>query len=360
MEKMKVAVIGTGNVAEMHAKAYLDDPNTELIAVCGRHGDNAKRFAERFGIPSYYTSLDEMLAVPEIEAVSVATANADHCPSSIAALNAGKHVLVEKPMALTLAEAERMMEAANRNGKLLMVGMKYRFTPGFQLLRDLVASGEFGELYYSELMAHRRHGHPGGTFAIKKDAGGGILFDCGSHFLDDYYFVAGKPKAVSVYCANYNKLGMRPGIKDPRYYVSKASDGTEPNEVEDCSLSMIRYEDGSVVSMPLSFTLNIEAPEGEEWGYRFCGTKMGAGWNDKSENLKLFSDFHGYLTNTSFNMRMSMDYWDEFALEVKNFYGAIRGTEECLSPGEDGVEIMRVLEALYKSAETGHEVIIER
>uniref|UniRef100_S0DGQ4 Putative oxidoreductase n=1 Tax=termite gut metagenome TaxID=433724 RepID=S0DGQ4_9ZZZZ len=358
MEKIKAGVIGTGNVAEMHAQALKNNPDAELVAVCGRHGDNAERFAERFGIPHAFTGLGEMLAMPELEAVCVATANADHGPSSIAALNAGKHVIVEKPMALSYAEAQEMEEAARRSGKLLMVGMKYRFTRDFQLLRDLVASGEFGELYYSEMWAHRRHGHPGGTFASKKDAGGGILFDCGSHFLDDYYFVAGKPKAVSVYCANYNKLGMRPDMKDPRYYVSRASDGTEPNEVEDVSLSMIRYDNGSVLNMPLSFTLNIEAKNGEEAGYRFCGTKMGAGHDDVE--MKLFSDFHGNMTNTTFYTPMVHNYEEEFKLEIANFLGAIRGTEECLSPAEDGVEIMRVLEALYESAETGHEVVIKR
>ncbi|MDR1510190.1 MAG: Gfo/Idh/MocA family oxidoreductase [Synergistaceae bacterium] len=358
MEKVNVGIIGTGNVAEMHAQAYVNNPNANLIAVCGRHGDNAKRFAERFGVPKAFTSLEEILAVPELKAVSVATANSDHGPSTIAALNAGKHVIVEKPMALSCDEARLMHEAAERSGKLLMVGMKYRFTKDFQLLRDMVANGEFGELYYAEMWAHRRHGHPGGTFAIKADAGGGILFDCGSHFLDDYYFVAGKPKAVSVYCANYNKLGMRPGIRDARFYISRASDGTEPNEVEDLSLSVIRYDNGSVMNMPLSFALNVEAKNGEEAGYRFCGTKMGAAHDD--ESLKLFSDLHGYMTNTSFYTSMVHNYLEEFEMEMINFLGAIRGAEECLSPSEDGVEVMRVLEALYKSAETGHEVIIER
>lgn len=358
MRKVKVGIIGTGNVAEMHAQAYQNDPHAELIAVCGRHGNNAEKFAQRFDIPHVFTSLEEMLAMPELEAVSVTTANSDHAPSTIAALKAGKHVIVEKPMALSLAEAQEMHNTAQKCGKLLMVGMKYRFTKDFQLLRDMVANGEFGDLYYAEMWAHRRHGHPGGTFAIKKEAGGGILFDCGSHFLDDYYFVAGKPKAVSVYCANFNKLGMRPGIKDRRFYISRASDGTEPNEVEDLSVSMVRYDNGSVLSMPLSFTLNIEAPEGEEAGYRFCGTRMGAGHNDKE--LKLFSDLHGYMTNTTFYTSMAHSYLEEFEMEVANFLGAICGEQECLSPSEDGVEIMRVLEALYRSAELKHEVVIER
>lgn len=276
-------------------------------------------------------------------------------------MKAGKDVIVEKPMATSYADAQEMHRVSKETGKLLMVGMKYRFTKDFQLLRELVASGEFGELYYTELWAHRRHGHPGGTFASKKDAVGGILFDCGSHYLDDYYFVAGKPKAVSVYCQNYNKLGMRPGCRDVRGYISRASDGTEPNEVEDLSISMIKYDNGSTLVMPLSFTLNIEAKFFEDSGFRFCGTKMGASKMDSDgDQFKIYSQLHGYMTNTTFYSDFRHVYLDEFIEEYKNFAGALNGTEECLSPAEDGVEVMRVLEALYKSAETGHEVIIER
>lgn len=355
---MQVGIVGTGNAAQRHFAAYTN-AGIQVNAVCGRHGDNALRFAEKYGIPNYYNNLEDFMIDPAIKAVSIVTANASHCNDAIAAMRAGKDVLVEKPMATTLSDAEKMLAVSKETGRTLMVGMKYRFSPDYKLLRDLVEKGDFGELYYSEIYDYRRHGHPGGSFASSTQAGGGVLFDSGVHFLDAYYFVAGKPRALSVNCVNYNKLGLQPEIKDLRPYISASSAGNEANEVEDLSISMIRFENGPTLIMPLSYALNVAGKNSEDSGYRFCGTKMGAA-KKTGEGLRVFGQLGGYMTDTSFFSPLERSSQELFNAEIAHFCSVVAGEEKSISPAEDGVEIMRILEALYKSAQEGHEVIIAK
>ena len=165
MEKLKIGVIGVGNIAECHIQAYKKNPHVELYAFCDINEERLKAKGEHHGVTRLYTDKDQMLAeLPELDAVSVCTWNSAHAPCAIAALNAGKHVLVEKPMAANAEEARAMQEAAERGGKLLMVGFVRRYGNDAKILKDFIGNDFFGDMYYAKATYLRRNGNPGGWF----------------------------------------------------------------------------------------------------------------------------------------------------------------------------------------------------
>ena len=219
MKKLKIAVIGVGNISECHISAYLANPNVELYAFCDIDPVRLKEKGERYGISRLYTSEAEMLReLPELDAVSVCVWNCNHAQCAIMALEAGKTVLCEKPMATSAAEAEKMLEAAKRSGKLLQIGFVCRFGRDCAVIEDLRDQDFFGELYYAKATYLRRHGNPGGWFCDKSRSAGGPLIDLGVHVIDLTRYLMGNPRPVSVYGVTFQKLQNRPDVKDSIEY----------------------------------------------------------------------------------------------------------------------------------------------
>ena len=352
MKKWKIAVIGVGGISEMHIASYLRNPDVELYAFCDINEKRLHEMGEKYGISRLSTDKDEMLrALPEIDAVSVCTWNSAHAPCAIAALNAGKHVLCEKPMATCAAEAQEMLDAAKKAGKLLMVGFVRRYERGSTLLRQLVSQDFFGELYYAKATYLRRNGNPGGWFGDKSRSAGGPLIDLGVHVIDLTRYLMGNPRPVSVYGATFQKLFNRPNIITPKAYNSTSAGPNDICDVEDLASAMIRFDNGAVLQVEASFSLNLKEDTGS---VQLFGTKGGA---RLSPELELYSEMNGVMTNVtpvcppeSFNL--------EFQEEINHFVHCFSTGEPCRSPAEDGVQIMRILDAVYESGRTGHEVIL--
>ena len=207
MEKLRIAIIGTGGISNCHTNGYKAIADKcEIVAVCDLDEEKAKNYASNYGVPAYYTDFNEMFSKENIDAVSVCTWNSSHKPATIAALNAGCHVLCEKPMAMNTQEAQEMLECAKKNGKLLMVGFVRRFGNDADLIRKFCDGGTLGDLYYAKASYLRRNGCPGGWFGDKEYSGGGPLIDLGVHVIDLVRFLAGNPKPVSAYGVTYNNL----------------------------------------------------------------------------------------------------------------------------------------------------------
>ena len=249
MTKVRLGIIGVGNIAECHINGYLHNPDVELYAFCDINEKRLKAKGEKYGVTRLFTDKDEMLKLKEIDAVSVCTWNAAHAECSIAALNAGKNVLCEKPMAMNAEQALAMQAAAEKSGKLLMIGFVRRYGNDCKILKDFIDNGYMGDIYYTKATYLRRNGCPGGWFGDKSRSGGGPLIDLGVHVIDLTRYLAGCPKPVSVFGATFNKLGNRPGIKkDPGFY--RASDtGKDIFDVEDFASAMVRYDNGMVLSI---------------------------------------------------------------------------------------------------------------
>ncbi len=354
MSKIKVAIVGTGSISGVHIKSYLALPDEfELYALCDINESRLKAKGEKYGITRLFTDEAEMLAsLPEIDAVDVCTWNAAHAPCTIMALNAGKHVFCEKPMAMNVEEAVAMKEAAEKNGKLLMIGFVRRFGRDCDILKDFIAGGTLGDIYYAKAHYLRRNGNPGGWFGNTALSGGGPLIDLGVHVIDLARYVMGNKKPVSVYGVTYKKLGNRPNIKGTKAYLSAGAANADVCDCEDFASALIRFEDGSVISVEASFSLNIKKDVGK---LEFFGDKGGAMIDDK---LYIFTDMNGYLVNVDLDAKSTFSFDTDFTKEFKNFADAINGTAECRNPADDGIAMMQILRAIYKSAELGHEVLI--
>lgn len=352
MEKIKIGIIGVGSISEVHIGGYLADNRCEIYAFCDINEDTLKKKGEKYGVTRLYTDKDEMLReCPEIDAVSVCTWNAAHAECTIAALNAGKHVICEKPMAMNAQEAEAMKEAAERNNKLLMIGFVRRYGKDCAVTKDFIDAGDFGELYYAKATYLRRAGAPGGWFGRKEYSGGGPLIDLGVHVIDLSRYLAGNPKPISVYCATFNKLGRRENLKLNDVWGN--ANGFGEFNVEDFASALIRFENGFVISLEASFSLNVKD---EVATIQLFGTKAGALLNPE---LEIITEKNNYLTNVSFAASTSLSFDGLFEGEIKHYLDCIVDGANCISPAEDGVMLMKILDAAYKSAETGHEVIIE-
>ena len=353
-KKIKVAIVGTGNISESHIHGYLNNPNVELYAFCDIRKERLEEMGKKYGVTRLYTDEAEMLkALPEIDAVSVCTWNSAHAPCTIAALRAGKHVLCEKPMATNAAEAREMLRAAKENGKLLMIGFVRRFGNDCKIIKDFVDNGFFGDIYYTKATYIRRNGSPGGWFGNKEFSAGGPLIDLGVHITDLTRYIMGDPKPISVYGATFYKLGDRRELKDKKGYVASSSRGDKDVfNVEDLATALIRYDNGAVVSIEASFSLNTKKDEGK---IEFFGTKAGAKLDPE---LELYTDINGYMTNVDLCMPTALSFNGLFENEINHYVDCIINNTECLAPAEDGVTLMEILDAIYESARTGHEVII--
>jgi len=352
MAKIKIGIIGTGSISEQHIEAYQNNENVELYAFCDINEERLKFMADKYKITRTFTDMNEMLSLKEIDAVSVCTWNSAHAPCTIAALNAGKHVLCEKPMSVSQEDAQAMKEAAEKNSKLLMIGFVRRYGNDCGILKEFIESDYFGEIYYAKATYLRRNGNPGGWFGDKSRSGGGPLIDLGVHVIDLVRFLMGNPKPVSVYGATFKKLDDRRNIKGKKQYIASRTTNNDICDVEDLASAMIRFDNGALLSIEASFSLNIKKDEGK---IELFGTKGGAKLDPE---LELYTEVNDYMADVKLDAETSLSFDGLFAKEIDHFVSCITDKIPCKSPAQDGIEIMAILDAIYESAATGHEVVL--
>lgn len=353
MKKLKVAVIGVGNISYWHITSYLNNPDVEIVAFCDINPETLRRRGEEFGVTALFESYDEMLQkVPEIDLVSVCTWNNAHAAAAIAALNAGKHVLCEKPMAMNAVQAEEMRRAAEQNGKLLQVGFVRRFGQDAAVILDFAEGGNLGEVYFARASYVRRNGNPGGWFGNKALSGGGPLIDLGVHVIDLVRYLMGNPKPVSVYGTTFRKLGNRKNIRTPRAYSATVTSNGDVCDVEDLAAALIRFDNGAVLDVQAGFSLNLGK---DETNIELFGTKGGVKLDPE---FRLYTEMNDYLADVSLAASTGFDFERAFQSEIDSFVGAAQGKHPLRASADDGVELMKILDAVYRSAETGHEVLI--
>ncbi|XEC97725.1 Gfo/Idh/MocA family protein [Paenibacillus tarimensis] len=350
MTTLKIAVIGAGSISEAHLQAYANNQEAEIYAICDLNEERAKEKADKYGASLVFTDYKELLSLPEIHAVSICTWNDSHAAISIAALDAGKHVLCEKPLCQTVEEALQVEEAVRRSGRLLQVGFVRRYNSNSQILKQWIDQGELGDVYYAKASCLRRLGNPGGWFSDKARSGGGPVIDLGVHIIDICWYLMGKPKVKSVSANTYNKLGNRSNIRNLSFY--KAADyDAERNDVEDVANALIRFENGASLLVDVSFTLHAKK---DEISVKLFGDKGGA---ELEPELMLVSEKFDTILNVAPQVdHLSFDFYSSFCNEINHFIDSTLGRTETLSPVEDGVELMKMLCAIYASAKEGREI----
>ena len=209
MEKLRIGIIGTGGIAHSHARAYKNFEDVEVVAGADIIPGKARAFMDEFGWTdaAAYETCEELCARDDIDAVSVCTYNSQHAACAIPALLSGKHVLLEKPMAITLQQGLDIMAAEKESGKIVSIGFQPRYGANFQKVKEIISSGQLGDVYYVQTGGGRRRGIPGGTFIDKEKAGVGALADIGCYALDFALNSIGYPKPLTVSAVAYDYFG---------------------------------------------------------------------------------------------------------------------------------------------------------
>jgi predicted dehydrogenase len=335
-----VGVVGMG-IGQMHIANYLTTPNCRLAALCDADAGRVAEVARERGVEPTFTDADEMFRSGEIDAVSICTPNAYHAPMSIAALEAGLHVLCEKPMAMSTAEAQRMIDAADKAGKVLSIHFNHRMSPYVHAMKNYVESGDLGDIYFARTIWHRRRGIPARPgFVSKEKAGGGAMIDLGVHQLDQALFVMGHPKVKSLTAQVYTKF-------------AEADVPHMEMDVDDFSVAFIRFENGATLEMEISWASHHDTDENRL--LQLYGTEGGArrylvDYAGGPQDLSIYRRRHGALTEEHVTSP------PESTNVQADFIESIRTGKAPLCTAEHGLVTMKILDALYESSRTGREV----
>ena len=273
MEKVRIGVIGCGGIANgKHMPAEKKNPNAEMVAFCDIIEERAIKANKEYGneTSKVYTDYKELLKDKTIDAVLVLTHNSEHCRITVDALNAGKHVLCEKPMAMNYEEAKKMIEARDRSGKILTIGYQNRFRKEAMYLKDLADQDYFGEIYYAEAIAIRRRAVPTwGVFIDEEKQGGGPLIDIGTHALDLTLFAMNNYEPAYCVGKTYHKLNKQTGTGN-----AWGDWDTEKFTAEDSAFGFVVMKNGATINLRSSWALNYANPL--EAATTVCGDKAGA------------------------------------------------------------------------------------
>ena len=351
---IKFGIVGVGGIASMHIDNIITGkcPGLKIVAMADRKEARRKWAAEKVPEAKIFNEGADLIKSRLCEAVLIAVPHYQHPELTIMALQNGLHVMCEKPMAYNTAEAIAMKEAAEKNGKLLMIGFVLRFSNEAKIAKDLIDKDLLGDIYYAKARYIRRHGNPGGWFSDIERSGGGPVIDIGVHVIDLTRYLMGLPKPVSVYAVADRKLGRRDYLKNHVDWAPLNASPSDPDTVEDFATALIRYDNGAVLSLETTYDINMP----DDNTRLLCGTKGGLEIGDRE--MILYNDTNGFLSDVKINKRNYKEAGDFFVEELAHFVDCINNGTKCKNPAEDGIEIMKILDAIYESAKTGHEVIL--
>lgn len=351
-KKIRVGIIGMGTIGAVHAEAYLANAaEAELTAICDMNEARLRAQGEKHGVKQLFTDYRQLLR-SEVDAVSVCVGNVLHCGTAVAASKAGKHVLLEKPMAMNAREGAQIVAAARRVRKVLQMGMVQRQNAEAQVVREYVRDGLLGDIYHIHVLLRRRRGIPGlgGWFTTKSMSGGGPLIDIGVHYLDAAMFMSGLWKPTAVSAATYAKFGKP--MKNYRYVGMWAG---PPNyrgvfNVEDSAAGFVRFAGGATLTFEVTWAVNAE----DESSIDILGDKGGVRVFD-GKPLRLFAEFGERIADISPKFPPVANV---FHRQIATFLAACRGECPPAASGEEGLTLMKLMDAIYASARRQAEVRI--
>lgn len=341
MSKVKIGLIGTGFVGDIHAAAYRSVPDAEVVAVASPTPGKAKAFAEDRGIPKAFQDYRDLLANPDIQLIDLCAPNYLHAEITIAAAKAGKHVICEKPLCRTLDEADRMIEACRAAGVLLMYAEELCFAPKYVRAKKLVEEGALGRAFLVKQSEEHFGPHMPWFWDIEK-SGGGVLLDMGCHSIEYARWIFGKPPVKSVFA----NLGVRVHADKTRG--------------EDHSLCIVEYAGGLVGLAENSWA----KPGGVDDRVEIYGS---GGFTRadllRGSALVTYSEpGYGYAvekaaTTKGWTFTMFEEIWNYgFPQELTHFVRCVQGLEAPVETGEDGREVLKIICAAYESAGTGRRI----
>ena len=358
--KVRIGIIGCGGIANgKHMPALKKIEEAEMVAFCDIIEERAVKAAKEFGVEGakVYTDYRKLLEDESIESVHVCTPNRSHSFITIDALEAGKHVMCEKPMAKTYAEAKKMYETAQRTGKKLTIGYQQRWRPDSLYLKEACDNGDLGDIYYGRAIALRRRAVPTwGVFLNEYEQGGGPLIDIGTHALDLTLWMMDNYKPKMVVGTTFEKLknqkdcGNAWGDWDPEKFT-----------VEDAAFGFIVMENGATIMLESSWALNIRNPK--EAITMICGTEGGADMFD-GLNINFVKNGRQCVLKPDLDAGGVAFYdgdgdEDPSVLEARAWLDAVINDREPRTKASQALVVTQILEAIYESAKTGKPIYFD-
>lgn len=331
--RIRAAVVGLG-IGRDHIKGFRRHPHCDVVAIADPNQELRAEVSRALRVPAAYPDLQTLLDSERPDVVSLAVPNHLHAPLTIQAMEAGAHVLCEKPMAHTLQDAQRMQAAAERTGRRLMINFSFRFSATARALKGVVDDGKLGDIYYARSVWHRRDGIPGrtGWFSDRVRSGGGPLIDLGVHRLDLALWLMGYPRPVSVSAVDFNARG-----------TERMGTGFT---VEDMAAAFIRLDSGAVLSLEASWIGHIR--ERELMETRLVGTRGGLKqWNLK-EGYEFAAEY--YTTGPKGPVNQPIARRQQAEPSQYEFVDAILADRPHPAPGTEGLVVQEILDAIYRSA----------
>ncbi len=365
-KKVRIGFIGCGWIAGAHIKALLKQPDVEIVAGADLIPGKAKAFFEEYGVENVktdYASHKEMLADKSLnlDAVTICTYNRQHAQPAIDSLNAGLHVLLEKPFTVTLDEAVEVMKAEKASGKILSIGFQPRMDANMKMIKKIVESGQLGQVYYIQTGGGRRRGIPtpfGTTFIEDKTAGLGALGDIGCYSLDMVLNAIGYPKPLTVSGYKSAFFGTDPNYSN--YVATGHPEYAKLFGVDDFAAAFIRLEGGIVLDFRIAWAMNLDTPGdtiimGTKGSLRVPSTEC---WNGTVGGpMVLYHEVCGEQTQTEIPViKMKENLFD---LKIRTFLDAIKEGGVAPVPSSQIIYNQAIIDGIARSAELGREIEIE-
>jgi predicted dehydrogenase len=345
-KKLRVGMIGAGGIACTHVEHYKKFDDVEIVGVCDVSEASLKKFNDKTGLTApHFGDWKTLLKKAKPNAVSVCTPNGLHLKPTIDALNAGCHVLVEKPLAMNASEGQKMIDCAKKNKKHLVIAFQHRFDGRIRILKKAIEDGFFGKILFVRVQALRRRGIPNwGVFGRKDLQGGGPLIDIGVHVLEMAHYAIGSPEPVAATGNIWTYMGNKPsGIASmwPNWDYKTYT-------VEDLAIGHIRMKTGAVIHVESSFAAHIEK---DSWTFQIFGEKGGAIY----EPFTIYHDNAGVMMNSvpAFTPKVEI-----FPTKMRHFVDVCLYGRQSEAPAEHGLMVQKMLDGIYHSAAVGKEVPI--
>ena len=348
MDKIRVGVVGLG-IGRHHIRGYQSHSAAEVVAIADLDEARLAEIGAEYGVEQRYTTTEQMLSEAKLDVLSVATPNKFHKPLTLAALDAGCHVLCEKPMAMNAGEGRDMLAAAEKASKRLMIDFSYRFSEQSQALKAQVESGILGEIYFARTLWHRRRGLPrfGGWFGQKSMSGGGPLIDLGVHRLDLALWLMGYPKPVWVLGSAYNPIA-----------TALAKEQGVEYDVEDLAVALIKFDNGATLELEASWAAHVKEHEWMET--RLFGTRGGLVQRNKNETYEFEAELYYDQFGRQYDLKLHPQHRRPAESNAMyHFIESIVTDTPHIATGEEGLLVMEILDAIYASAERGAPVHID-
>lgn len=350
-QPLKVGVIGVGGINRSHMPGWEASEHAEVVAGADINESALTTWGNRYSVKTLHTRIDDLLSDPDIDIIDICTPNMYHTPLVIAALEAGKHVICEKPLAPTPADILKMIEARDKSGKELMTAQHFRFSGVSQAVKREVDAGALGDVYHARGWMLRRNAFiPTPTFVHRKNSGGGACIDIGVHILDLTLWMMGNPKPVTVSGVARTSLAKQKGV------FSAWHPGNMPDDidVEEFAAAFVRFENGATLVLEVSWLLHHDTAS-EDMQMWLYGTNGGCHW-PSAQFLK-----SNYETRQLYNqsLKFTRDVMEPHAYECFEFARAIAEGRPSLVPPEQSLQVLQILDAIYQSQNEGREVRLD-